>query len=69
MTIKLNMTPVISIDLRPVVVAFLKDKDRHPQIILSRKKQEYCHGFLKKANLIKPHFNFLALIVTQSIVI
>ena len=31
MTIKLNMPPVTSIDLHPVVVAFLKDKDRRPQ--------------------------------------
>ena len=31
MTIKLNMQPVTSIDLHPVVVAFLKDKDKRPQ--------------------------------------
>ena len=28
MTIKLNMTPFTSIDLRPVIVAFLKNKHR-----------------------------------------
>ena len=47
MTIKLNMTPFTSIDLRPVIVAFLKNKHRCCKNC--KKKQEYCHGFFEES--------------------
>ena len=54
MTIKLNMTPVTSVDLGPVVVGFLKDKGRCPQKNFNMKvvkKQEYYQGFFEESKL------------------
>ena len=52
--VKLNMPPLASIDLRPAVYNFLKDKDRSPQKhfnLSTVKKQEYYHGFFIESEL------------------
>ena len=58
LTVKLNMPPVASIDLRPAVVKFIKRKDRCPQPNFNMsvfKKQEFFSGFLNEATTESDH--------------
>ena len=56
-TVKLNMPPVVSIDLHPAVFIFIKRKDRHPQHNFNMsvfKKQEFS-GFFNEATTESDH--------------